>query len=134
MALKVRLARGGAKKKPFYRIVVAEASAPRDGRFIERVGSYNPMVDSEERIVLKTERCQYWISQGAKPTERVSKLLSNKGLLDAPKIAERPKKSRPKKKAQERLEALAQAKTDAERAAQENGEAATPDASEDVSS
>lgn len=77
MAVKIRLARGGAKKRPFYRIVVANASAPRDGDFIEKVGTYNPLLgkDNDTRIVLKAERIAYWLSQGALPTERVVKFL-----------------------------------------------------------
>ena len=75
MALKIRLSRGGAKKKPFYRIVVAETTSPRDGKFVEKIGSYNPMVDDDnkERLVIDAERVKYWISKGAKPTLRVSK-------------------------------------------------------------
>ena len=97
MALKIRLARGGAKKRPFYRIVVAEASAPRDGRYVERVGTYNPMVpkDHEQRLTLKSERITYWLGQGAQPTERVQKMLAGAGLTEAPVIREQPKKSAP---------------------------------------
>ena len=82
MALKIRLARGGAKKKPFYRVVVAEASAPRDGRFVERVGSYNPMLVSEhpDRVVLSTDRISYWLSVGAQPTDRVARFFAQKGI------------------------------------------------------
>ena len=107
MALKIRLARGGAKKRPFYRIVVAEASSPRDGRFVERVGSYNPILAAghAERVVLNTERVQYWLSVGAQPTERVVKFLSTANLLAAPALKSNPKQSAPKKKAQERLKA-----------------------------
>ncbi len=77
MAVKIRLARGGAKKRPYYRIVVANATAPRDGDFIEKVGTYNPLLnkDDESRIVLKTDRIKYWLSEGALPTERVVKFL-----------------------------------------------------------
>ena len=104
MALKIRLARGGAKKRPFYRIVVAEASAPRDGRFVERLGSYNPMLPSEhnERVVLNQERAQYWMSKGAKPTLRVHKMMTALGLSAAPEIREQPKKSALGKKRLER--------------------------------
>ncbi len=82
MALKIRLARGGAKKRPFYRIVVAEATAPRDGRFIERLGTYNPILprDHEERVKLNSERIQHWLSVGAKPTDRVLRFLDAAGL------------------------------------------------------
>ncbi len=82
MAVKIRLARGGAKKKPFYRIVVANSTAPRDGDFIEKVGTYNPMLPSDhaERLILKNERIMDWLSKGAMPTERVAKFLSDSGL------------------------------------------------------
>ena len=112
MALKIRLARGGSKKHPFYRIVVAEASSPRDGRFVERLGSYNPMVpkDHKERTKLNSERIKYWMSKGAKPTLRVHKLMSLEGLLEAPVIREQPIKSAPGKK---RIERETGAKADA---------------------
>ena len=104
MALKIRLSRGGAKKRPFYKIVVAEALSPRDGKFIERLGSYNPMVakDHAERLVLDVERAKYWISKGAQPTLRVAKMLSSDGLVKAPVIREQPIKSAPGKKRLER--------------------------------
>ena len=119
MALKIRLARGGAKKRPYYRIVVAEASAPRDGRFVERLGSYNPMVpkDHPERLTLDGERATYWMSKGAKPTERVAKMMAGLGLVDAPEIREQPKKSAPGKKRQEREEEAAAAAAEAAEAA-----------------
>lgn len=120
MALKIRLARGGAKKRPYYRIVVAEASAPRDGRFVERIGSYNPMVpkDHPERLTLDGERATYWMSKGAKPTERVQKMMAGLGLVDAPEIREQPKKSAPgKKRAEREEEAAAAAAAAAEEAA-----------------
>ena len=111
MALKIRLARGGAKKRPFYRIVIAEASSPRDGRFVERIGSYNPMLPNnhENRLVLDGERAKYWMSKGAKPTLRVHKMMAVLGLLDTPEIREQPKKSAFGKKRQEREEAAAEA-------------------------
>ena len=111
MALKIRLARGGAKKRPYYRIVVAEGSAPRDGRFVERIGSYNPMVpkDHPERLTLDGERALYWVSKGAKPTERVHKMMAGLGLIAAPVLREQPKKSAPGKKRVERETALAEA-------------------------
>ncbi|HCV62398.1 MAG TPA: 30S ribosomal protein S16, partial [Alphaproteobacteria bacterium] len=104
MALKIRLARGGSKKRPYYRIVVAEASSPRDGRFVERLGSYNPMVpkDHPERLTLDGERAMHWVSKGAKPTERVQKMMAGLGLLEAPALRDQPKKSAPGKKRQER--------------------------------
>ena len=104
MALKIRLSRGGAKKRPFYKIVVAEALSPRDGKFIERLGSYNPMVpkDHAERLVLDVERAKYWMSKGAQPTLRVAKMLSADGLVKAPVINDQPIKSAPGKKRKER--------------------------------
>jgi len=111
MALKIRLARGGAKKRPFYRIVVAEASAPRDGRYVERVGTYNPMVpkDHEQRLTLNGERISFWMSKGAQPTERVHKMLASAGLMAAPALRDQPKKSAPGKKRAEREAAAAEA-------------------------
>ena len=111
MALKIRLARGGAKKRPFYRIVVAEASAPRDGRYVERVGTYNPMVpkDHEQRLTLNGERISFWMSKGAQPTERVHKMLASVGLMAAPVLRDQPKKSAPGKKRAEREAEAAEA-------------------------
>jgi small subunit ribosomal protein S16 len=105
MPLKIRLARGGAKKRPFYRIVIAEATAPRDGRFIERVGSWNPILpkDSPDRVVLDEERVKHWLSVGAQPTDRVLRFLDERGL--AKRTAKNnPKKAEPGKKAVERAE------------------------------
>ena len=118
MALKIRLSRGGAKKKPFYRIVVAEATSPRDGKFVEKIGSYNPMVDhdNKERLVIDSERVKYWISKGAKPTLRVSKLISKDGLVEKPIINEQPKKSAPGKKRLEREAEEAKTEAPAEEA------------------
>lgn len=100
MALKIRLARGGAKKRPFYRIVVAEATSPRDGRFVERVGSYNPMLASDhaDRVVLNQERIQYWLSVGAQPTDRVQLFLSRANMMPAPTRTDKPVKSAPDRK------------------------------------
>ena len=111
MALKIRLARGGAKKNPYYRIVVAESRRARDGAFIEKVGTYNPLLDqsNENRVTVKADRIKYWISVGAKPSDRVALLLSSLGLCEKPAITETPKKSAPKKKAQERLKAASEA-------------------------
>ena len=119
MALKIRLARGGAKKRPFYRIVVAEASAPRDGRYVERVGTYNPMVpkDHDQRLTLNGERITYWMGQGAQPTERVHKMLATTGLAAAPVIRDQPKKSAPGKKRAEREAEAAEAAAAAEEVA-----------------
>lgn len=126
MALKIRLARGGAKKRPFYRIVVAEASSPRDGRYVERVGTYNPMVpkDHEQRITLNNERISFWMSKGAKPTERVQKMLASASLASAVEMRDQPKKSAPGKKRLEReAEAAANAEAAAEAAAAEEAAA-----------
>ena len=125
MALKIRLARGGSKKHPFYRIVVAEASSPRDGRFVERLGSYDPMVpkDHENRVSLKDERIKFWMSKGAKPTLRVHKILAAAGLLDAPIIREQPIKAAPGKK---RIERENEAKEAAEAPAEAAPAAAAP--------
>lgn len=131
MALKIRLARGGAKKRPFYRIVVAEASAPRDGRYVERVGTYNPMVpkDHEQRLTLNGERITYWLSKGAQPTDRVHKMLATAGLAAAPVIREQPKKSAPgKKRAEREAEAAEAAAAAAEATAAEEAEAAAAEA------
>ena len=122
MALKIRLSRGGAKKRPFYKIVVAEALSPRDGKFIERLGSYNPMVakDHAERLVLDVERAKYWLSKGAQPTLRVAKMLSSDGLVKAPVIRDQPIKSAPGKKRQEReAEVAEKSAASAEEAAEE---------------
>ena len=129
MALKIRLSRGGSKKRPFYRIVVAEASAPRDGRYVERVGHYNPMVakDSDQRLVVNGERITHWLGLGAQPTERVQKLLSTVSLAEPVKLREQPKKSAPGKKRAEReaeaAEAAAAAAAEAEAAPAEEASA-----------
>jgi small subunit ribosomal protein S16 len=103
--LRIRLARGGAKKRPFYRIVVTQSEAPRDGRFLERLGSYNPFLphDSLERVVLNQERIQYWISVGAQPSDRVALFLGRAGMMPMPTQKNNPIKAKPRKKAQERL-------------------------------
>ncbi len=116
MALKIRLTRGGAKKRPYYRIVIAEATSPRDGRFLEKVGAYNPMVaqDHPERLTLNEERIKHWLSVGAQPTDRVARFLGKAGLIEARAYRETPTKSAPKKKAQERAKAAAAAAAAAE--------------------
>ena len=121
MALKIRLSRGGSKKRPFYRIVVAEASAPRDGRYVERVGHYNPMVakDDENRLVVNGERITYWLGQGAQATERVQKLLSTVKLMEAVTMRDQPIKSAFGKKRAEREEEAAAAAAEAAAPAEE---------------
>ena len=100
MSLKIRLARAGAKKRPYYRIVIADTRSPRDGRFIERVGSYNPMVakDHPERVVLDAERVKHWLGAGALPTERVARFLGKAGLAPVPPIPEQTKQHLPRTK------------------------------------
>ena len=107
MALKIRMARGGAKKRPFYSIVIADSRSPRDGRFLEKVGTYNPMLDRghKDRVVLKAERIQHWMKMGATPSDRVARFLGEAGLAPKPEIRETPKKSAPRAKAQERAKA-----------------------------
>ena len=111
MGLKIRLARAGAKKRPYYHIVVADSRSPRDGRFIEKVGSYNPILPAEhaERIRLMSERITHWLSQGAVATDRVARFLGNAGLAEKPVFRPDPVQSAPKKKAQERAKAAAAA-------------------------
>ena len=120
MATKIRLARGGSKKRPFYRIVVADVRAPRDGRFIEKVGSYNPMLskESEDRVILNEERLKHWLGEGAQPTDRVLRFLDAAGLMKRD-ARNNPKKALPGKKAQERIEEAKQAEEDAKAAAEE---------------
>ena len=105
MAVRIRLSRGGSKKRPFYRIVAADQRAPRDGRFIEKLGTYNPLLPnaSAERLVVDAEKVKSWISKGAQPTERLQKLFANLGLCAAPALRNQPKKSAPKAKALERM-------------------------------
>ena len=111
MSLKIRLARAGTKKRPYYRVVIAESRMPRDGRFIERVGSYDPMLphESPERVKLDLERIKHWLGHGAQPTDRVTLFLARAGLVAAPERREQTKQSQPKAKAQERAKAAAAA-------------------------
>lgn len=105
--LKIRMSRGGTKKRPFYKIVIADARSPRDGRFIERVGHYNPLLpkDNVERVKLDLDRLKYWLSQGAQPSDRVERFLADVGLAEKKTVFNDPGKSAPRKKAQERLAA-----------------------------
>ncbi len=123
MSLKIRLSRTGAKKQASYRLVVADSRSPRDGRFIEKVGTYNPRVpaDHKERLVLKTERIKHWLSVGALPTDRTQRLLAGVGLMGAPKRHDQTKQDKPRAKAQERMKAA----EEAARAAAEAAAAAT---------
>lgn len=105
MAMKIRLARGGSKKRPHYAIVAADSRMPRDGRFKEKLGTYNPLLakDSEDRVKMNMERVQFWLDQGAQPTDRVSRFLEAAGVLEK-KERSNPNKAKPGKKAQERAE------------------------------
>jgi small subunit ribosomal protein S16 len=119
--LKIRLARGGAKKRPYYSIVVADSHSPRDGRFIEKVGTYNPLLpkdgpNGDQRVTLKIERIQEWIKKGAQPTDRVARFLSKEGLAKW-EASNNPQKGKPGKKAEER--AAERAQRDEDRAAAE---------------
>ena len=110
MSLKIRLSRGGAKKRPFYRIVVADARMPRDGRFVERIGTFDPLKpkDDAARVVLDAEKAKAWLAKGAQPTDRVLRLLDGLGLAKR-EAQNNPEKAKPKKKAQERAAAAAAA-------------------------
>ena len=111
MAMKIRLARGGSKKRPFYRVVAADSRMPRDGRYVEKLGTYNPLLakDSEDRVQLNMERVNYWLGQGAQPTERVVRFLEAAGVMEKTE-RNNPIKAKPGKKAQDRLEEKAAAK------------------------
>ncbi len=130
MATKIRLARGGSKKRPFYRIVIADERAPRDGNFIEKIGNFNPMVpkDHKERVVISKERAEHWLKVGAQPTDRVQRILSDLGMMEAPKITEKTKKHLPKAKAQERIKAKEEAAVKAEEDAKAAAETAKAEA------
>jgi len=109
MAMKIRLARGGSKKRPFYRIVAADGRMPRDGRYIERLGTYNPLLakDSEERVKMDVDRIKHWLSEGAQPTDRVARFLEAAGILEK-KTRSNPKKGTPGDKAVARAEEKAE--------------------------
>jgi small subunit ribosomal protein S16 len=136
MSLKIRMARGGRRNLPFYRIVVTDSRSPRDGNFIEKVGTYNPLLvnDNENRVTLNKERIQYWLSQGAQPSERVTVFLAKAGLMKMGEIIASPKKSAPKAKAVERVkekeDKIVKAKEAAEKAKADAAEAARAAAEE----
>ncbi len=122
MALKIRLARGGSKKRPFYSIVIADVRSPRDGRYIEKVGTFNPLLPKDaERVSLKQERIEHWLKMGARPTDRVLRFLDELGIMKR-EPRNNPKKALPGKKAQERVE---EKKAKAEEAAANKAEAGT---------
>ena len=128
MAMKIRLARGGSKKRPFYRVVAADSRMPRDGRYVEKLGTYNPLLakDSEDRVQLNMERVNYWLGQGAQPTERVVRFLEVAGVMEKTE-RNNPIKAKPGKKAQDRLEEKAAAK-EAAAEAEEAAKAAAAEA------
>ena len=130
MALKIRLARAGSKKRPYYHVVIADVRSPRDGRFIEKVGSWNPMLPKDgERVVLNEERIKHWLANGALPTDRVLRFLDQAGISKRPERSN-PKKGEPGKKAQERI---AEQKQREEEAAAAAAEAAAAPAEETAS-
>ena len=125
MALKIRLSRGGAKKRPFYRIVVADSRSPRDGRYIERLGTYNPMLakDHPDRLLFNEERVRHWLSNGATPSDRVARFLGQNSIIAMPPIPKQTKQDKPRPKTLERMKA-------AEEAAEAAAEAAAAPAEE----
>ena len=124
MAMKIRLARGGSKKRPFYRVVAADSRMPRDGRYIEKLGTYNPLLpkDSEERVKMNMERVQYWLDQGAQPTDRIARMLEAAGVL-AKKERANLKKGEPGQKAKDRAEEKAAKAAEAAEAPAEEAQA-----------
>ena len=141
MSLKIRLSRAGAKKRPYYRVVLADARSPRDGRYLERLGSYNPMLpkDSDQRVQLNEDRIRYWLGQGAQPTDRVAKFLGHAKIRPMPEIREQTKKSQPKQKTLDRLaeqeekaKAAAEAAVEADAAAEAEAAATEEAPAEDA--
>ncbi len=137
MALKIRLARGGSKKRPYYRIVVADSRMPRDGRFIEKVGHYNPLLakDDENRVGFDADKIKEWMGKGAKPTDRVARFISEAGLVEW-KHGNNPNKAKPGEKALERIEEKKEkeeARKAAEEEAKEAAKAAAAEATEEAS-
>jgi len=121
MAIKIRLSRAGSKKRPIYRVVVTDSRNPRDGRFIEKVGMYNPLLkkDDKDRVQLDIEKIKEWMSKGAKPTDRVARFLGEAEVIPMPAQKSNPQKAIPKKKAQERLAAAQEASVPKEEAPKE---------------
>ncbi len=132
MALKIRLARGGRKKRPHYSIVVADVRAPRDGRYIEKVGTYNPLLakDDEKRVSLNEARIKHWLSEGAKPTDRVAVFLGKAGIIDMPAQRNNPNKGQPSEKTKMRIAE----KEEKRKAAEEAAAAASAEANEEANS
>ena len=133
MALSMRLSRGGSKKRPYYKIVVADARAPRDGKFIERIGSYNPQLpkDSAERMILDTERAKHWLAAGAQPSDRVARFLDVAGVKER-KVKSNPNKGEPGQKAKDRAEDKATKLAEAEEAAATAAAAPAPEPEPEV--
>jgi small subunit ribosomal protein S16 len=133
MALSMRLSRGGSKKRPYYKIVVADARAPRDGKFIERIGSYNPQLpkDSAERMILDTERAKHWLAAGAQPSDRVARFLDVAGVKER-KVKNNPNKGEPGQKAKDRAEDKATKLAEAEEAAAAAAAAPAPEPEPEV--
>lgn len=125
MSLRIRMARGGAKKRPYYRIVVADSRSPRDGRFIERIGSYNPMLASDhpDRVKIDLEKAKEWLAKGAQPSDRIARFLAAAGAYTPPARPEQTKKPQPKAKAQERAKERAEKAAAAAAAAEEGAQA-----------
>jgi len=132
MPLRIRLARGGTKKRPFYRVVVADGRSPRDGRFIEKIGTYNPMVakDHPDRLHLDLERAKHWLSVGAQPSDRVARFLGQADVIPMPKVHAQTKKDKPRPKTLERMAEAEEAKKAkaAPEAVPEEAPAETPEA------
>ena len=122
--LKIRMSRGGAKKRPVYKIVIADSRKPRDGRFIEKVGFFNPLLpkDKKERLNLDVDRIKYWLEKGAKPSDRIARFLGEANIIPKPAQRNNPNKAKPKKKAQERIAAAEEAKKAAEEAVKAEAE------------
>ena len=128
MPVRIRLSRGGSKKRPYYRIVIADSRRARDGKFIDQVGTYNPMLNKEnpERVKIDIEKAKEWIAKGAQPSDRVQLFLSTMGVGEKPIITEKTKQHLPKKKAQEKLAAVKEAEAAAKIAAEAPPAEATP--------
>ncbi len=126
MSVKIRMSRAGARNRPYFRVVIAESTSPRDGRFIERVGSYNPLLPKEhpQRVVLDIERIKYWLSKGATPSDRIQHFLAAAGVMEAPKIYPQTTQDKPKAKTVERMKAKDEARKAAEEAAAAKAEVA----------
>jgi len=122
VSTKIRLSRAGAKKRPYYRVVVADVRSPRDGKFIERVGSYNPLLPKTDpnRVKIDADRVKYWLDNGARPTDRVARFLGEAEIIPVPAQRNNPQKAKPKAKAQERLKAAEEAAAPAEEAPAED--------------